>query len=980
MARDSVASAARVGTSVFRRLPVERDGDARDASLVPTRERRKLVSMGPSRITLVAHTHWDREWYQPFEVFRAHLVEMLDEALDHLERDPRLSFTLDGHVALVDDYLELRPVNEPRIRALVQAGRLHIGPWYTQADTLLADGESLIRNLALGVHRAELLGGAMRLGYMPDQFGHAAQLPQLLRQFDIDGAVLWRGVGPDRPPHAFRWVGPDGSAVTALWLQDGYASGRRLPSDPDGFADAIDRTLERLGSWAGEMPVLFPVGDDHVKLAVWLPEAAEAVRRRHPEMEVALGGYHQHLPKMGVVEHTVRGELRSPAFAPVLAGVASARIREKQMAFRGAMLLQRYAEPLWAMARQAGAVGSSAQELIARAWRQLMLNHAHDSIAGCGIDESHEDVKARFRWAEQLAAAARDQALAQLRVDTPADAPACVIAFQPGPSKLVTVEAQVPRALGNQLIAVGPDGVARPAQPLAVGEAPLIFEGEFPVGEIAQYMGGLDPRTPLFGKFLSGITASEEAPGVIRLDVGLGEHPAPAGSLEADQKKLEHLMKTSQKFHIVMHGGAVQRPVLVQAGGASATALVPIVVRPGEASPDFARAGKLDGETGICAGPLRVVAQPDGTVLVRDDRAPLGAVRANDLVDDGDRGDLYHFDGVGASLRARTARARVTEEGPLRARLVVEQELELPTGLTADRSGRATTTRTCVATTEITLIAGDRKVDFRTSFDNQVTDHRLRALVHAPMHAERLDVEHGLAVLARPLDPSAALGAGTERPATTGQHHGFVDVSDGKAGVALMSRGLPEHEVMRERDADGAEATRLALTLVRSVGWLSRGDLKVIDHAAGPMVPTPGAQEPGPHVFEYALVLHEGDWLAGQVMAEARRYQAPAIPVTLKGRATVPAGKPLVDVTPATVVLSAVHQAEGGRGLVVRLLNGTSQRCDVSIRTLFRCAEAIEVNPLEQPVDTRRCNVTLRSDGTVALSLGAWQLATILLR
>src|SRR3954452_556697 len=192
--------------------------------------------MAPSRITLVAHTHWDREWYQPFEVFRAHLVEMLDEALDELERDKRLSFTLDGQVSLVDDYLELRPMAEPRIRALVQAGRLHVGPWYTQADTLLAEGEALIRNLACGLRRAEVLGGAMKVGYMPDQFGHAAQLPQIFRMFGIDGAVMWRGVGPDRPPHAFKWIGPDGSDVTALWLQDGYGSGGRVPPGPPGVA------------------------------------------------------------------------------------------------------------------------------------------------------------------------------------------------------------------------------------------------------------------------------------------------------------------------------------------------------------------------------------------------------------------------------------------------------------------------------------------------------------------------------------------------------------------------------------------------------------------------------------------------------------------------------------------------------------------------------------------------------------------------
>src|SRR6516165_7678067 len=122
---------------------------------------------------------------------------------------------------------------------------------------------------------------------MPDHFGFAAQLPQLFRLFGIDGAVLWRGVGPDRPPHAFRWVSPDGSDVVALWLQDGYGSGRRLPSDPQGFADAVERTLDRLGDWIGEMPILFPVGDDHVRLATWLPEAAHALSSRHPAWRCA---------------------------------------------------------------------------------------------------------------------------------------------------------------------------------------------------------------------------------------------------------------------------------------------------------------------------------------------------------------------------------------------------------------------------------------------------------------------------------------------------------------------------------------------------------------------------------------------------------------------------------------------------------------------------------------------------------------------
>jgi alpha-mannosidase len=370
------------------------------------------------------------------------------------------------------------------------------------------------------------------------------------------------------------------------------------------------------------------------------------------------------------------------------------------------------------------------------------------------------------------------------------------------------------------------------------------------------------------------------------------------------------------------------------------------------------------------------VAQPDGTVLISDERAGLRAVRANDLVDDGDRGDLYHFDPTAtAPVRARAARARVSESGPLRARLLIEQDFDLPAGLSADRRARSESTRPATITTEITITAGERRVDFSTTFDNQVLDHRLRALTHVPIHAERLDVDHGLAVVARPFDP-ASLGAGSERPAPTGQHHHFVDVSDGAAGAALMSRGLPEHEVVRE--AEG-RATTLALTLVRGVGWLSRGDLSVIDHAAGPMVTTPGAQELGAHRFDYALVLHRGDWEQSGVHADARRFAAPALAVQLKGRGQVGAARPLVEAAPAQVMVSAIHAPSSGRGLVVRVLNASSKPQTATLKPGFEPREALEVDPLERPLAEPRAQATLRGD-TATLHLGPWQLATILLR
>ena len=122
------------------------------------------------------------------------LVELIDQLLERMARDERLRFTLDGQAATVDDYLEVRPEAEPLIRRLIAEGRLAIGPWQILLDEFLVSGETIVRNLELGWARAEELGRAMPVGYLPDMFGHVAQMPQILRRAGIDRAVVWRGV------------------------------------------------------------------------------------------------------------------------------------------------------------------------------------------------------------------------------------------------------------------------------------------------------------------------------------------------------------------------------------------------------------------------------------------------------------------------------------------------------------------------------------------------------------------------------------------------------------------------------------------------------------------------------------------------------------------------------------------------------------------------------------------------------------------
>ena len=230
---------------------------------------------------IVAHTHWDREWYEPFAVFQQRLVKLFDGLLELLPREPAFRhFHLDGQSAMIDDYLALRPEREPELRELFRTGRLSIGPWFTQMDEFLTSGESMIRNLEWGLARARSLGieqpvGGPWAGYLPDQFGHIGQMPQLLRRAGIDRAVLWRGVPSAIDRATFTWRSPDGSDVLAEYYAYGYGLGERISEHLDSarsLAGEIQRVVGLAAPLADRETVIIPVGGDHsVRLGKFNP-------------------------------------------------------------------------------------------------------------------------------------------------------------------------------------------------------------------------------------------------------------------------------------------------------------------------------------------------------------------------------------------------------------------------------------------------------------------------------------------------------------------------------------------------------------------------------------------------------------------------------------------------------------------------------------------------------------------------------------
>jgi alpha-mannosidase len=352
------------------------------------------------RYLVVPHTHWDREWYLPFEQFRLRLGAVVDGVLDTLENDASFSsFTLDGQAIVLEDYVEVRPENKGRLQALLAAGRLEVGPSYVLPDEILVGGESLVRNLLLGRRVCRRFGvepsGA---GYLPDSFGHPAQLPQILAGFGIGTFLFSRGIGDeiDDVGVIFRWrAGP--AEVVACQMLPHYDNFARLTWNHDA-EERVRAIVGRFGEAvraAGSGEILLADGSDHLPVEPELPEILAGLERTFGA-EFRIGRYDEHSPDPeGLPAH--QGELVGSRLQNVLRGVNSARIYLKQANDRAEQRLLSIETAAALRTLREDAPYPAAD--LRLAWRDLLRNHPHDSICGCSCDEVHRDMLVRY---EQL--------------------------------------------------------------------------------------------------------------------------------------------------------------------------------------------------------------------------------------------------------------------------------------------------------------------------------------------------------------------------------------------------------------------------------------------------------------------------------------------------------------------------------------------------------------------------------------------------
>lgn len=236
---------------------------------------------------IISHTHWDREWYKTFETYRVKLVKVVDNLMDLLESNQEYeSFMLDGQLIVLEDYLVIKPENRERLKKLIRKGRIVVGPWYIQPDEFIPSGESLIRNLLIGLQIGDEFGHVMEIGYLPDSFGQTAQLPQVLKGCGIDHAVIWRGLSDeDLTKKEFVWQGLDDSQVIGHYLPLGYENAKWLSTDLEESKKVIQTNTDAHLNFTDSDQILLLCGYDQREANPDLPEIIKTLNKTYASEE-----------------------------------------------------------------------------------------------------------------------------------------------------------------------------------------------------------------------------------------------------------------------------------------------------------------------------------------------------------------------------------------------------------------------------------------------------------------------------------------------------------------------------------------------------------------------------------------------------------------------------------------------------------------------------------------------------------------------
>lgn len=349
------------------------------------------------KVFVIAHTHWDFEWYFTRQDARIQFIYHMDEVLRALKNNVIDYYLLDGQMSIIDDYLESVPENAPELRKFIKSGRLFVGPWYTQVDEMVTSGESMVRNLQQGIRLSSKLGRSVPIGYLPDSFGQSQDIPKIYNGFGIKNAVFWRGMPKEKSARYFYWTSDDNSKVLVANLRNGYPVGVDL-MESSNYSDL----LHKISTDTNVVNLVLPVGGDQRPVDFNLKQKIKEANDSQDEFKLVEGTYPEYFKELAKEKNLpiYSGEFVDPSTSKIHRGIYSSRADLKMMYDRIERLMTYEVEPLMAMARYHGIEVKPG--IISQIWKTVFRGQANDSAGGCNSDETNRDIYHRGEIALQL--------------------------------------------------------------------------------------------------------------------------------------------------------------------------------------------------------------------------------------------------------------------------------------------------------------------------------------------------------------------------------------------------------------------------------------------------------------------------------------------------------------------------------------------------------------------------------------------------
>lgn len=755
--------------------------------------------MKQKKVYVVPHSHWDREWYFTIEDSNLLLVENMDRLMDVMENDPEYTgYVFDAQSSIIDEYLKIRPEEKERLSRLIMDKRIFVGPWYTQADSLLVNRESLIRNLMYGTRIAEKMGHSMNVGYLPDIFGQNTYLPSMFKEFDIDYSVLQRGIYTDQlnGDLNFTWKSPDGESVKANNIYFGYGPGKFLSDDPQYMEERLLPILEKIAEMNGSTDnLLLPAGGDQVLVREHFTNTVKKLNEKDEKHEYVLSDYEMFMKDTwanGDFENVIEGELIATQKSRIHNTIRSQRYDIKKLNDIAEEKVIYELEPLASIASTLGFKypGKWLDEM----WKMLFDVHAHDSIGGCNSDDTNQEIVNRLTKVIRMA----DGCLNLLKKQ---------------------ISEAVSRKLGKDSIFVLFHLLPKSSEGM---QKVVLFTKEKGFG-IRDLNGDAVSFDNLKQEYISGgktivVTAEGEkeveAPGYYRNEVLLHDVKLPTMGYET--------------FEVVEGSGEYET-------------VHPLNSRLIE-NENFA-IFEEDGQLHLTVKSLHKT--------IKD------FIKFENVADAGDSYDFSPLEGVSA-IYSKALDSLYVEGSSSTEYMEVVHALQVPGDLEERKSNHATKTLTIV--TRFELRSGEDFIRVTHDIENDVKDHRVRVLLQTSVEApENSFGDQGFSLIQRPtVNPYMATWKDekfAEAPVPIYPLENIAGVTDGELTAAVVTKGIKEYQLIKETG-------ELALTLFRSVGLLGRDNLTWRPGRASginnKVVMTPDAQMQTKMTFEYAIFAGKG--------------------------------------------------------------------------------------------------------------------------